>query len=152
MEEDQYRATYHAINQNRCEFEKAILSRRCNCSAAHKFCLAEREGVACHLPAGKVRCKKFLGSVREKARFVFKLSQTDGPLPHAKEIRVQLGSLTSVISLLNSSSSEDINDIDALMRQLNEQYNQHDTLPYDVIIRSIAQTEGRKRRSRKQHD
>jgi hypothetical protein len=152
MEEDQYRATYHAINQSRCEFEKAILSRRCNCSAAHRFCLAEREGVTCHSSPGKARCREFLSAVRDKARFVFKLSQTDGPLPHAKEIRVQLGSLSTIVSLIDSLEASDMNDIDTMLEHFTTVYEQPDSLPFDQIIRSIAQTQGRRRRARKKQD
>ena len=145
MEEDQYRSTYHQVNQLRCVFEKAILSRRCSCPLSHKFCLAEREGVSCLQPENQQRCQTLLKHSREKALFVFKLTQIEGALPHAKEIRVQLGSLSGLAELLGQEETENIEDINHLLNQTEEQYPRLEALPYDTLIRAISRIQGRRR-------
>jgi len=148
MEEDEYRATYQQFNQTRCVFEKAILSRRANCQHAHKFCLAEREGVACQSASDQPRCDNFLHETRHKALFALKLTQIDGALPHAKEIRVQLGGLTGLAELLNTAESENIADASDLLISAEKQYEGLANIPYDTIVRAVMRIEGRQRRKK----
>jgi len=149
MEEDEYRATYQQFNQTRCAFEKAILSRRCSCQHAHKFCLAEREGVSCQIPARQKRCQDFLHQARQKALFALKLTQVGDILPHAKEIRVQLGSLTGLAKLLDESEPETITNANDLLDRAEQQYSNLQELPFESLVRAIMKFEGRKRRGKK---
>ena len=149
MEEDEYRTTYQQVNQTRCAFEKAILSRRCACIHSHKFCLAEREGVACQAKDNQKRCQKFLQQAREKALFALKLIQLEGVLPHAKEIRVQLGSLSGLTELLDNTEPETISDANDLLNRAENKYNGIDKIPSESLVRAIMRMEGRKRRSKK---
>ena len=150
MEEDEYRSTYHEFNQIRCAFEKGILSRRCNCRHSHKFCIAEREGVSCQDKQRQQRCMRFLELVREKSQFIFKLIRPGEPLPHAKEIRVQLGSLNGLANTLEIPIQDnEIADIDLLLNEADQLYSSLDEYPHDAMIRTIRETQGRRRRSRK---
>lgn len=146
MEEDQYRATYQQLNQTRCVFEKAILSRRASCAQSHKFCLAEREGVSCQSVADQERCQDFLQAARSKALFALKITHIDGALPHAKEIRVQLGGLTGLAELLDLDDPEETHDACELVRSAANRYEGLANLPYDTIIRAIMRIQGRRRR------
>jgi len=149
MEEDEYRTIYQQFNQTRCAFEKAILSRRCACELAHKFNLAEREGVACQTESKQKRCQTFLQQCREKALFALKLTQPGGALPHAREIRVQLGGLNGLSELLGSTPPEAINNIDDLLISAEQRYPDFQELPYELLIRAIMRIQGRQRRHRK---
>ncbi len=146
MEEDQYRTTYKQFNQVKCAFEKAILSRRCGCTQSHKFCLAEREGVSCDNPLDQQRWQVLLQNAREKSLFVFKITQFDGVLPHAKEIRVQLGSLAGLNESLGNDASEEIDDIKSLLILAEETYGKIEQIPYDNLIRAISHIQGRRRK------
>jgi hypothetical protein len=147
MEENEYRNTYQQFNQTRCVFEKAILSRRCGCHLSHKFCLAEREGIACHSKQHQQRCTRFLELVRDKAQFVLKLIRPGEPLPHAKEIRVQLGSLTGLAKTIQLSLKDnEIDDIDTLLSEAEQAYLNLDGLPFDAMIRAIKNARGRRPR------
>ena len=150
MEEDEYRSTYHQFNQTRCAFEKAILSRRVSCRHAHKFCLAEREGVSCQSATHQQRCLHFLQQARQNALFALKLTQLDGALPHAKEMRVQLGSLIGVAEKMDGQPPETINDADDLLARAELAFDGLDELPFDSIVRAIKRIQGRRRRDRKQ--
>ena len=150
MEENEYRSIYHAINQQRCQFEKTILSRRANCQHAHRFNLADREGVACQQQQAALLCKATLEQMRNKALFALKLPRLEGPLPHAKEIKVQTGGLYGIQQLLGQGDSTmPIADIIALLQSALERYGDLESLPYPEIARSIVQFEGRSRRNKR---
>ena len=150
MEENEYRSIYHAINQQRCLFEKTILSRRANCQYAHRFNLADREGVACQQQQATELCKAMLEQMRNKALFALKLPRIERQLPHAKEIKVQTGGLYGIRQLLGQSdNASPIADIIALLRAALDRYGDIESLPYAEIARSIVQFEGRSRRNKR---
>ncbi len=146
MEEDQYRLTYRQVNQLKCAFEKTILAGHCACPLSHKFCLAEREGISCQQTENRQRCQNLLQKSRKKTLFVFKLTRFDGVLPHAKEIRVQLGILTGLAELLGQPETENICDINQLLAIAEEHYPDLDKLPYEPLIRAVNRAQGRRRK------
>ncbi len=99
VDETEYRSTYNDINATRCVFEKALMTRQCLCSRARNFRLAEREGFACNHQAAQQRCATLLGLLRRNARFALGITSAEGPLPHNKEIRVQVGGLRGLKAL-----------------------------------------------------
>ncbi len=150
MEEQEYRKTYHAVNKRRCVYEKAINSRRCSCSRCHRFNLADREGVACKSATGNALCTEFLDTLRSKARFSLHLTQTDRPLPHAKEIRVQTGGLLGLQELFypDKSNSTHAENIIGLLDMAIQRYERLQNLPYDIIVQAVVSFEGRRKRQR----
>ena len=151
MEEDQYRDTYRQINPLKCVFEKAINSRRCQCNAAHRFCLADREGVSCTDKDTHRHCLALLDAVRNNALFAMRLTRVDGPLPHNKEMRVQIGGLLGLQKLLHIKPKANIEvaDIKPLITRVLAQYGDIAQLPFDQIVQQIVHYEGRSRRQRK---
>jgi hypothetical protein len=148
MEEQEYRATYQALNRRRCVFEKAINSRRCTCAQSARFHLADREGVACESDAGNILCIALLDAMRRNARFSLHVTHADGPLPHAKEIRVQIGGLLGLQKLLHPDTSPagEVDNINGLATEALERYRRIEDLPYDRIVQSIVSYEGRRKR------
>ena len=150
MEEDEYRSTYQAINPHRCVFEKAINSRRCRCDASERFHLADREGVACSDALLAQRCKLLLDTMRKNARFALQLTKVLGPLPHAKEIRVQVGGMNGLQSLLNAQpENAAIPNIRDLVAAGLVEYGDIEKFPYDELAKTIANFEGRRKRQKK---
>ena len=134
VEEDEYRATYQNINQRRCVFEKAILTRRCSCLCSARFYLADREGIACDSAAAHDRCSHFITLLRENSRFVLK-------------IKVQNGGLLGLQRILHPGLSRDkVIDVAGLTAQGEQTYGSLEQLPYQEIVKSIADFEGRRRR------
>ena len=150
MEEQEYKNTYHTVNKRRCVYEKAISSRRCNCSRCHRFNLADREGVACKSASGNAICTEFLDTLRSKARFSLHLTRADKPLPHAKEIRVQIGGLLGLQELFypDKADSTHAENIIGLLDKAIQQYERLQNLPYDIIVKGVVRFEGRKKRQR----
>jgi hypothetical protein len=150
MEEKEFRATYHAINQRRCVFEKAISARCCACAQSVRFCLADREGVACKSEAGNEMCTVLLNTLRRNARFSLHLTHADGPLPHAKEIRVQVGGLLGLQQLIDPGSDvqERVTNIYALTKTAFARYERLQGLPLDRIMQAIVSFQGRRKSNR----
>lgn len=154
MEEDEYRETYDTVNTRRCVFEKAISSRRATCDKSLRFHLADREGITCRSASGNALCAVLLNQLRTRARFALHLTSAEGPLPHAKEIRVQTGGLLGLQEQVypdrhDRESIDNIIDIAdvALLR-----YGTLDDLPYEPIVQAIVRFEGRKKRVPRQED
>jgi len=96
-----------------------------------------------------------LDKLRENSRFVLKLREIDGPLPHNMDIRVQAGGLKGVAKLLDHLPDQlpadvqlSTSDINTVVQAVIAQYGSLDALPYDEIVQSIVQFQGRKRRQR----
>lgn len=154
MDEQEYRSTYHSINGLRCVFEKAILSRRSNCSRCTRFHLADREGAACDAASAQGRCQSLLERLRRSAIFALKITAAEGPLPHAKEIKVQNGGLLGLQGLLAPDADldphpEKIEDVAGLINDALLRYGDLDALPYNEIVQAVVKFEGRKRRPKR---
>lgn len=150
MEEREYREIYSAINERRCPYEKAINSRRCNCSQSRRFNLANREGVACKSAPGNLLCNELLNIMRQKARFSLHVMHATSQLPHAKEIKVQVGGLLGLQKLLNPQAADasTVGDIYGLTNAALGHYISISELPFAQIVQSIVIFEGREKRPR----
>jgi hypothetical protein len=146
MDEQEYKDTYNRINQLRCVFEKAMCSLKCNCSQGNMFRLADRHGFGCHSPLDQARCVQFLDHLRSRTRFVFKLTDIDGPLPHNKEIRVQNGGLLGLQKLIGDAGLDQVSDVSSLIRQAEKVYGAIDQVPFDQLMPSVMAYQARPRR------
>ncbi|MFQ5643706.1 MAG: hypothetical protein ACE5FQ_08400 [Thiogranum sp.] len=146
VEEDEYRSTYHSVNERRCVFEKAILSQRCACALSTRFYLADREGIACDSAITHRRCTRLIALLRENARFALRVTFLEGELPHAKEIKVQTGGLLGLQKLLRPDlDRENVVDVSALTVLGESTYGSLEQFPYQEIVKSIVAFEGRRR-------
>jgi len=154
MEEDEYRNTYNAVNDRRCVFEKAVNSRRCSCSKSQRFHLADREGISCRSAAGNALCTGLLQLMRNNARFALHLTSVQGPLPHAKEIRVQTGGMLGLQGLVYSDKKEQasVDDIIATIDAALQRYGRLEDIPFDIIVQGIVSFEGRKKHPHRRND
>jgi len=148
MDENNYRSTYREINELPCPFEKALLQQCCQCHLARHFNLAERIGVACTSGVAHEQCLRFLAIMHEKSVFALHLpGPQTGKLPHAKEIKIQCGSVNGLLALAGSDkNNKDVND---LLVKTTTRFTDLDKLPYEQIVRDVTSFEGRKRRPKK---
>jgi hypothetical protein len=151
MEEQQYKDTYQAVNERRCVFEKTINSRRSTCSKSVRFHLADREGVSCKSASGNALCTELLARMRSNARFALHITHADGPLPHAKEIRVQTGGLLGLQGLVCPPLEErqNVEDIITILDMALQRFSSLEQLPYDIIVQGVVKFEGRRKRAPK---
>lgn len=146
MEENEFKKTYRAVNNAPCVFAKAILRRCCTCSRSQKLFIAEREAVSCLSPGGRQRCEEVLEVLRDKASFALKQSHIVGPLPHAKELKVQCGGMLGLQESLTHQASELVADIHQLLEQSFEEYGSAEALPYSEVVRTITSFQPRNKR------
>lgn len=146
MDENAYRNAYDAANPLPCSFEKAILTRVCDCELAGKINLAEREAVSCRSAGACADCGALHALLRHNAMFTFKLIH-EGPLPHAKELKVQCGGLLGLQRVLEVEAADQarVANVFGLVAAAQKKYGSLSELPYSEIVQSIAAYEGRRR-------
>ena len=152
VEEEQYRKTYRTFNERRCVYEKAINSRQCTCQRSQRFNLADREGVACQSQQSHQRCSTLLILMRQNASFALKLADHDGsPLPHAKEMKVQMGGLLGLqqLAFAEKHNMTSVDNVDDIIQQAIKLFNKLEDIPFNEVVKSITQFKGRPRRSDK---
>jgi len=151
MDQDAYHKTYRSINERNCLYEKGILANQCNCSHASRFYLAERIGVHCSSDEGRKQCNELLTLLLHQARFTLKSAHEPGALPHAKAIRLQVGGLRGLHSLLHPGEEvpATIEDIFQLIRLAKKEFQDLEQLPFQEIVKQMAAYQGRSRRSKR---
>jgi hypothetical protein len=127
-----------------------VLAQRCACRHARRFCLADREGVACGSQAANNRCREVLEALRANARFALQMTAVHGPLPHAKEIKVQSGGMRGLRAVLHPEQdhSTAVEDVAGLTQRALERFGALDNLPFEQIVQHIVRFEGRRRRQK----
>lgn len=146
MDENAFRSTFNALNQNDCLFEKAVVICGHGCPNLKRIDIGERVTMGCVAPQAHEACRELLELLRGKA--VFALHVTDiAVLPHAKELKVQCGGLRGLQQVLEPETEAEgkIADIAALVAEAQEHFSGLENLPFGEIMRSISHFEGRKR-------
>lgn len=166
MHEDNYKDLQQRIISKVCVFEKSILQRFANCDKAQKHLLAEREAINCDSHSCHTRCQQLHNELRSRARFSLQLTSSEGPLPHNKELQIQLGALLGLQQLNDKQDPVDITnlldnqyrfendeppitDIDQLLGQAIIDHGDLSKLPYPELIRAINRSRIRPLRNRK---
>ena len=149
MDEQEYKNAYDRINQLKCVFEKAMCSLKCHCSQGTMFRLADRHGFGCNSPVDQKRCVDFLNHLRKQTRFVFKINDLDGPLPHNKEIRVQNGGLLGLQQIVTQQEQDTVADVSQLLKQSYEKFGDMENIPFDQVMQSVMAYQARPKRKRK---
>ena len=146
MDNDAFRATYREVNPLACPFEKTILTNNGGCSLAHRFCIAEREGVQCGSESARGACISLLDLLRQRARFALKSADAPPALPHAKAMRIQVGGLRGIRLAMTPEHpvAGFIEDIRAIVAAAIARYDSLEQLPFTEIMRQISAYEGRR--------
>jgi len=166
MDESAFRTARAAMTPLPCAFEKAVLAAACACSLAVRRNIAERESVACSSAAAREQCAELCALLRHKSAFALKLAHVQGPLPHAKEMKVECGGLLGVQkaaagrvradahrprqrdpSADTAAATPAIADVHSLVRDCVEKFGGLAKLPYAVIVQSVVAFQIRRRRT-----
>ena len=146
VEENQYRQTYRDVNSLPCPYGRAILTRCCNCEKSERLLIAGRESVGCNNPVIHQHCTSLLEHIRNKALFAIKMTQLDGPLPFAKEMKIQCGGLRGLADILQSEENKIVKNVAGLVLTVVDRYPSLDELPYEQIIVAINKYQHRRQR------
>lgn len=149
MDEQEFKEIYRAVNDRRCVFEKAALTRMFACEKLVRMNIAEREAAGCSNAAAQIQCDVLLERLRRSAAFSLKLTHVSGPLPHAKELKVQCGGLLGLQSSVDSKSeARGVVNIFALIEAAKTAYGDLESLPFQEIVKSVTAFQGRRPRRR----
>lgn len=143
--ETAYKVARDSIIALKCPFERALLSRCVNCSAARRLLLAEREAITCSDEEANARCKAFHEALHHNARFALHMDP-EQPWPFGKEIRAQCGGILGLQTVMGYAGAESA-DVAALVREALERFERMDGFPYSEIMRGVVHYEPRKKRS-----
>lgn len=150
MDETEYRELYHSVNQQRCCFEKAILTRRFGCAKLVKINIADREAAACSDKIAQAKCQTLLAMLRKNAAFALKATSSSNTLPHAKEIKAQCGGMIGVaqVQAPQQEMPTGVDDIYQCIQDAIEIFGSLESLPYAEIIKILTLFKGRRKRKR----
>lgn len=132
MDESVYRQALAASAPLHCPFEKTVLTHCAACSRAEKHNIAEREVVACNNTEAHQRCIELRDLLRHNFTFALGKLHIDGPLPHAKEMRMQCGGLKGLKFTLDGD--DEVHDVAALLEMAQQRFGDLAELPYSLII------------------
>ena len=148
MDESAFRRARDAVAPRPCAFEKAMLAGVCACSLAARRNIAEREAVTCDSAPAREECAVLRELLRKKSAFALKLTQVEGPLPHAKQMKVECGGLHGLCQAANLGSEHGTStaDVHRLVQACAEKFGGLENLPYSAIVQSVVAYQIRRRR------
>lgn len=141
--EDAYRDARESAITIKCPFERALLSKCCNCELAKRLLLAEREAIGCTEEGANALCQALHEALHINARFTLHM-EANAPWPFGKEIRAQCGGVLGLKAVLNDKREG--TDIHELIQDSIARFGGIEKLPYSEIMRVVAHYEPRKRR------
>ena len=149
MDEQEFKEIYQAVNDRRCVFEKAALTRMFACEKLIRMNIAEREAAGCSNPAAQVQCGDLLERLRQSAAFTLKLTHVAGPLPHAKELKVQCGGLLGLQRNVDGDTeTRGVANVHGLVEAAKNIYGDLGAFPFQDIVKSVGEFQGRRPRRR----
>ncbi|BAO45356.1 hypothetical protein [Thiolapillus brandeum] len=151
IDEDFYRQTYQEVNPDHCIFEKGMLTNQCLCSRNQKLLIAEREAASCTDKDAQARCREFLNTLQQQARFALKLRDAGQKLGHVKAVKVQIGGLRGLYQALHPDQTipTPLPEVAGLLEEALRAWKSFDQLPFQDIIPEIGRWEPRRRRPRR---
>lgn len=143
MDEIAFRNIRGEINQLPCVFERALLARHAVCGLAETHQLAERECIACTLPAAQEACTRLAQLLREKSSFALHLVAPQRILPHAMVMKIQCGGLDGLRDLLDAAAL--VPNVRRLVCLAEERYGDLGELPFSEVVQGVAAWKARRR-------
>ena len=121
------------MHEQRCPFERVILSIEFSCTESQKYFYAQKEGISCTNPPARMNCSLLIEHLKKNSKFVLRdvFSRTD-KLTHGQEMKIKNGGLHGLQAVTRSE-----NDIHALLTSAIEQFGALEKLPWDKIVPSV---------------
>ncbi len=166
MNEDEYRTIYNQLNPQDCVYKKITLFNYGNCEHGEKKYLAERETMACQSKKARLDCLQLLNKMRDNARFALKITKSDAPLPHSKEMRVQVAGIYGLQQHLDNNNTADteqikdnviynnlsgppIKNVHGVVKDAVLKYGKIKDIPYNELVKAIMRFSLPRRKKRK---
>jgi len=153
MDEDNYKSIRNDAVPISCAFEKSVLALRVSCSKSNRINIAERQTVQCESFDCQLQCETWLQVLRGKSLFslqITNINTTKNVLPHAKEMKVQVGGVEGLASLLVTEAGESTpkkrirQDVNHILTTCLEKYGQFTSVPFGDVVKSVVRFHLRK--------
>ena len=125
-----------------CIFGKALLARVAVCGLAGRRSVGERELVECNSVVARTNCGTLAALMHERARFALRLPGPGQLMIHAQALRLHCGGLIGLQRVLAVAQP----DVHAMVGVAHERLGSLTELPWDVIVREIANWQPHRRR------
>ena len=125
-----------------CVFAKALLARVAVCGLAGRRSVGERELVECSSVVARTNCGTLAALMHERARFALRLPGPGQLMIHAQALRLHCGGLIGLQRVLAVAQP----DVHAMVGVAHERHGSLTELPWDVIVREIANWQPNRRR------
>ena len=139
MNENEYKSMRSQLMPVPCAFEKSILALKTYCTESTQKNLAEREIVTCSNAKNAERCAVWLRHLREESQFSLQMPKGSSVLPHAKEMKVQVGGVRGLQKVLELTPEGEIGtDIVQTLEAGAEKFPGFEAVPFEEIVREIV--------------
>ena len=131
-----------------CPFSKPIIGCWCRCEYARVSDRCAGKMVCKRASVQRRRCVKLSDLLKERARFVVGVSESDPVLTHAQSMKIRCGGLTGMRRVLAFEADKPprvVTVIDAV----EERYGSLDAFPFNEIVQDIRSFSHRRKRSDK---
>lgn len=125
-----------------CIFAKALLARVAVCGMARRRSVGERDLVECNSVVARTNCGTLAALMHERARFALRLPGPGQLMIHAQALRLHCGGLIGLQRVLAVVQP----DVHAMVGVAHERLGSLTELPWDVIVREIANWQPNRRR------
>lgn len=128
-----------------CPFARALLKGQIRCQQAESFHVAERHGIQCSNPEKQTFCLEFSNHLHTKSRFALGVTHLPQQRTSNMELRIQCGGISGLLEVLDIELTPENNDLQQLLEEARERFQEVEQLPYQQIIQSISQWQPKRR-------
>lgn len=133
------------MHEQRCPFERVILSTQFSCTESHKYFYAHKEGISCKNPPARINCKLLVEYLKQNSKFALKQSPSaDGKLTHGQEMKLKCGGLQGLQNILGTEQ-----DIHTLVNIALKKSNELKDLPWEQLLAAVQAYKVRRGKSQR---
>ena len=125
-----------------CVFSRALQARVATCECAERRTRGERDIIECTSPVARTNCVTLAALMHERARFALHLPRPGRPIIHAQALRLHCAGLLALQHALGAAQA----DVHGLVGAAHERHGSLTELPWDAIVRELAQWHPRRPR------
>jgi hypothetical protein len=138
MDENEYHTMRMTLTPIPCVFSKSILAMKLECRESSRKNIAGRELIQCLSAINVQQCSQWLRLLRQKSQFALQTPEQSDVLPHAKEMKVQVGGIMALQKIYRADVMPEIKaDIAELLARCVKDNPEFEGVPFDVVIREV---------------
>jgi len=133
-----------------CPFSKPILGQWCACEYSRVADRCSGKMICTQADTRRKTCLQLVYLLKENARFILNLNDTDTQINHAQAMKIKCGGILGMQRMLKPGPDETPSIVDIIVRA-SEQHGDLDHFPYGEIVRDISIFNHRKPKREERH-